>query len=139
MSYVCGWFMLIGILAMGATNNFITANFILGAANLNNPGYVIKRWHTVLTAYAVAFVALTFNVFLPRLLDKVSKGLLTWNICAFIIIVVTILATNDHKQSASFVFADFVNFSGFNPAYTAIIGLLQTACKLSLQKSRSSC
>ena len=57
MSYVCGWFMLIGILAMGATNNFITANFILGAANLNNPGYVIKRWHTVLTAYAVAFVA----------------------------------------------------------------------------------
>lgn len=73
MSYVCGWFMLIGIIAMGATvsqstihhkisadhvlvvskNNFITANFILGAANLNNPGYVIERWHTTLVAFLV--------------------------------------------------------------------------------------
>ena len=110
-----------------AKNNFITANFILGAANLNNPGYVIERWHTTLTAYLVAFVALTFNVFMRGLLEKVSQGLLIWNISAFLIIVVTILAMNDHKQPASFVFQDFVNFSGFGPAYTAIVGLLQTA------------
>lgn len=45
LSYVCGWFMLIGILAMGATNNFIVANFVLGVANVNNPGYVIQRWY----------------------------------------------------------------------------------------------
>jgi amino acid transporter len=95
--------------------------------NLHNPNYVIERWHTTLTAYAVGIFALSFNVFLPRLLGKVSQGLLTWNICAFLIIVITILATNDHKQSASFVFSDFVNFTGFGPAYTAIVGLLQTA------------
>ena len=71
--------------------------------------------------------ALVFNVFAPRFLDKVSRGLLIWNICAFLIVVITILATNDHKQPASFVFKDFVNFSGWGPAYTAIVGLLQTA------------
>ena len=127
MSYVCGWFMLIGILAMGATNNFITANFILGLAVVNNPSYVIERWHTTLVAYAIGFFTLAINVFIPKLLDKISKGLLIWNICSFIIVIVTILATNDNKQSASFVFSDFVNFSGWNPAYTAIYGLLQTA------------
>ena len=94
---------------------------------MHNPNYAIERWHTTLVAYAVGLFALTFNVFAPRLLDKVSQGLLTWNICAFLIIVITILATNDHKQSASFVFSDFVNFSGWNPAYTSIVGLLQTA------------
>lgn len=127
MSYVCGWFMLIGILAMGATNNFITANFILGLAVLNNPSYVIERWHTALAAWAVGVFTLAVNVFVPKLLDKISKGLLIWNICSFVIVIVTMLATNDNRQSASFVFSDFVNFSGFNPAYTAIYGLLQTA------------
>ena len=127
MSYVCGWFMLIGIIAMGATNNFICANFILGAANLNNPDYVIKRWHTVLVAWCVGLLTLSFNVFLPRLLDKVSRGLLIWNISSFVIVTVTILAVNDHKRPANFVFEEFVNFTGFPNSYAALLGLLQAA------------
>ncbi|KAF2716291.1 GABA permease [Polychaeton citri CBS 116435] len=125
-SYVNGWFMLIGILAMGATNNFVTANFICGMANLAFPGYEITRWQATLVAYAVGIFALSFNVFTPRLLDNASKVLLVWNVASFIIVIVTVLACNDHKQSAEFVFQDFVNFSGFNRPYAAIIGLLNT-------------
>lgn len=125
-SYICGWFMLIGILAMGATNSVIEANFVLGAANLNNPDYEIQRWHTALVSWAIAMVSLSFNVFVPRLLDKVSRGLLVWNICAFLIVFITILACNDHKQSPSFVFTEFQNFTGFtSKSYVAILGLLQ--------------
>ncbi|KAK4966989.1 hypothetical protein LTR66_012008 [Elasticomyces elasticus] len=112
---------------MGAVNNFVGANFVLGVANLNNPGYMIERWHTVLVAYAFALAALAANLYLPHLLDRISKGVLIWNICSFFIIVITILATNNHKQPASFVFKDFQNFSGFGTAYTAILGLLQAA------------
>ncbi|KXT07782.1 hypothetical protein AC579_4302 [Pseudocercospora musae] len=126
-SYVCGLFMLIGILAMGATNNFIVANFILGVSNLNNPGYTIQRWHTVLVTYAVGIFSACFNIFGPSLLEKASRALLVWNICAFLIIVITILAVNDHKQLAAFVFKDFVNETGFNRPYCAIVGLLQSA------------
>ncbi|KAK4502896.1 hypothetical protein PRZ48_006322 [Zasmidium cellare] len=126
-SYVCGWFMIIGILAMGATNNFITANWILGICNLNNPGYTIQRWQTVLVAYGIGLVSLCVNVFGPWILERLSKGLLIWNVCAFITILVTILAVNDHKQSPSFVFKDFVNFTGFGGGYAAIVGLLQSA------------
>jgi choline transport protein len=39
---------------MGATNNFIGANFILGPANLTFPDYEIQRWHTVLVTYLMA-------------------------------------------------------------------------------------
>ena len=125
--------MLIGIIAMGATNNFITANFILGVAQLNNPSYVIERWHTVLAAYAIAALALIFNVYLPRLLDKVSRGLIIWNISAFLIIIITILATNDHKQSTSFVFKDTAQAAArfalqeLGPIYTRINNPTQAA------------
>ena len=127
MSWITGWFMIVGILAMGATNNFIGANFILGQANLSFPDYTIERWHTVLLAYLIAFVSTIINIYGPHLLDRISRFILLWNILSFVIVIITILATNDHKQSASFVFSDFQNFTGFNTGYAAILGLLQSS------------
>jgi choline transport protein len=112
---------------MGATNSFICANFILGMANLVNPDYVIERWHTVLVAYLVTWIATFINLWGPKLLDRISKGALFFNIVAFIVTIVTILACNKNKQSASYVFQDFQNFTGFNPAMAGIIGILQPA------------
>jgi choline transport protein len=92
---------------MGATNSFIGAKFILGQANLVNPSYAIERWHTVLTAYAITLLATFANMWGSRILDRISKGLPVFNVVAFIVTVVTILACNTNKQSASFVFKDF--------------------------------
>jgi choline transport protein len=116
-----------GILAMGATNNFVAANFILGTAQLNHPDYTIERWHTVLVAYLIALLAIISNIFIPHLLNRISKGILVWNIAAFFICFITILATNNHKQPPSFVFSTFQNATGFNGSYAAILGLLQSA------------
>ena len=127
MSWVTGWFMIIGILAMGATNNFIGANFILGQANLSFPSYTIERWHTVLLAYLIALISTGVNIYGPHLLDRISRFILLWNMMSFIIVVITILATNDHKQPASFVFHDFQNFTGFSTGFAAILGLLQSS------------
>jgi choline transport protein len=49
------------------------------------------------------------------------------NLSSFVIVVVTILAMNNNKSSASFVFSDFVNLTGFSDSYAAILGLLQAA------------
>lgn len=117
--------MLIGVLAMGATNNFITTNFILGTAQLNY-GFTIERWQTVLVAYLVTAIAMVSNIFLPHILNKLSKAILAWNILSFVVCLVTILAANDHKQSPSFVFSDFQNFSGWTPPYAVVLGLLQS-------------
>ena len=127
MSWITGWFLIVGILAMGATNNFIGANFILGQANLSFPEYTIQRWHTVLVAYLIALVSTVVNIYGPHLLDRISRFILLWNILSFIIVIITILATNDHKQPASFVFKDFQNFTGFSTGFAAILGLLQSS------------
>ena len=104
LSWITGWFMVTGIVAMGSTNAFIASNFILGMANLSNPTFVIERWHTVLVGYLICIIAALFNIFGPSLLNKLSKTILCWNIFSFFVVIITLLATNDHKQPASFVF-----------------------------------
>ena len=103
LSWITGWFMITGIVAMGATNNFICAIFILGMANLSHPDYAIARWHTVLVSYLMAFLAASVNIFLPRLLNKISTAALCWNVLTFLVVIITILSTNQQKQSSSFV------------------------------------
>ena len=143
LSYVSGWFMLIGmcfvkqwlvhqltvagILAMGATNNSIAANFTLGMANLVFPEYTIERWQTVLVAYLIAFIATAVNIFGPHLLNRLSRFILIWNVGSFLITMIVLLATNDNKQPASFVFQEFQNFSGWGSSMAAVVGILQ-AC-----------
>lgn len=118
--------MLIGIICMGAVNNFVATNFVLGTAQLNY-GFTIERWHTVLVAYLITFIAATSNTFLPHILNKLSKAIFAWNLLSFVVCLITILATNDHKQSASYVFKDFQNFTGWNAPYATCLGLLQSA------------
>ena len=116
-----------GILAMGATNNSIAANFTLGMANLVFPEYTIERWQTVLVAYLVAFISTGVNIFGPHLLNRISRFILIWNVGSFLVTMIVLLATNDNKQPASFVFQEFQNFSGWGSSMAAMVGILQ-AC-----------
>ncbi|KAJ9495694.1 hypothetical protein LTR99_010603 [Exophiala xenobiotica] len=126
-AWVTGWFMCTGIVAMGAVNNFIGSNFLLGMANLNYPDYEIQRWQCVLVTYLMAIAAALVNIFLSRYLNQISTFAVIWNILSFFVVIITILACNDHKQSASFVFADFQNETGFASGGMAVmLGLLNT-------------
>lgn len=110
---------------MGAVNNSFASNYILGMANLVFPEYVIQRWHTVLVAWCVGVIALGVNVFAPHLLHRISRLILLWNISTFVIIIATLLATNNHKQDASFVFHDFQNMTGFAKPMAVMVGIVQ--------------
>jgi choline transport protein len=125
-SYICGWFMLIGIICMGAVNNFVATNFVLGIAQLNY-GFTLERWHTVLVAYLITIIAAVSNTYLSHILNKLSKAIFAWNLLSFVVCLVSILSTNDHKQSAKYVFSDFQNFTGWNAPYAACLGILQGA------------
>lgn len=75
----------------------------------------------------MAILAALINIFCATLLNKISTAVLCWNVLSFFVVVITILATNDHKQSASFVFKDFQNNTGFSsPGMAVMIGLLQS-------------
>ena len=116
-----------GILAMGATNSLFGAKFILGCTTLSDSSYVTERWHAVLIGYLVTLTGVLINIYFPRFLDKISRAAMIWNLLAFVAVLITVLACNDHKQPASFVFKDFQNFTGFGAAYCGLLGLLQSS------------
>jgi amino acid transporter len=111
---------------MGAVNNSLGSNYILGQVNLIFSDFVIERWHTVLVAWAVGLFALVINVFAPHALHRLSRLILVWNMASFIIVIVTLLATNNHKQDTGFVFHDFRNKTGFGAAIATTVGILQS-------------
>lgn len=126
MSYITGWFMLTGILAMGSANNSFAANFTLGQANLVFPSYTIENWHTVLVTYLVALSAAALNIWTPHLLNRIARAILIWNLGSFVIIIIVLLATNTHKQDPSFVFQQFQNTTGFGSAMGTVVGIVQS-------------
>lgn len=56
-----------------------------------------------------------------------SKAMLVFNLSAFVIVVVAVLACKKEKQPADFVFKDFQNETGFSTGYAALLGILQAA------------
>jgi choline transport protein len=111
---------------MGAVNNSFVSNFILGQANLVFPEYTIQRWQAVLVAYAAALIGAAINIWAPQIMHRMARFVFMWNIFSFIVITIVLLATNDHKQSAQFVFQDFQNGTGLNAAMATIVGILQS-------------
>lgn len=99
---------------------------ILGQANLVFPSYTIQRWQTVLIEYLVALLAALVNAAAPHVLNRLARAILAWNLASFVIIVVVLLSTNDHKKDGSFVFSEFQNFTGFGPAMATIVGIVQS-------------
>ena len=53
--------------------------------------------------------------------------MIIFNLLSFVIVVVAILAMDDHKQDARFVFVTFQNNTGFGNSYACLLGLLQAA------------
>jgi choline transport protein len=127
ISYVCGWFLVIGFLSAGAANGFIGADFVLGIAQLCHPSYTIERWHTCLVAYLVLILAAGVNIWGRHLLEKMGRIMIVFNLVSFFVVIVIVLAMDKHKQSGAFVFKDFQNFSGFGTAYASLLGILQAA------------
>ena len=94
---------------------------------MGNPDFVIERWHTCVVAYTLLILAAAVNIWGRRTLERLSQFMIVFNIVSFVVVVVVILARDDDKQSASFVFKDFQNNSGFGTAYASLLGLLQSA------------
>jgi choline transport protein len=86
---------------------------------LSNPDLVIKPWMAVVGFQVTNLFIFSFNCF-SRILPFMSQCVLTMSLCEIIIIFVSVLAVSPTYQPASFVFATFVNKSGWGNGAIAV-------------------
>lgn len=126
LSWVTGWINVSGWIALVASGGLLGSQLIVGVISLYHPDYTPERWHQFLIYIAYNVIAFCVNAFMNSLLPYVNKGAITWSILGFIVISITVLAcASPNYASGHFVFADFINETGWPDGIAWLLGLLQ--------------
>jgi len=129
-AWFCGWFNLLGQVAVTAGIDFGCALFVEGfllysnILNINVGAATIR--HEVVLITALILVAHgVLNTLGVNLVAKLANVSVWWHLFGVLIIVVVLAVAPAHHESAKFVFTHFVNNTGFGiPIYVFLIGLL---------------
>ncbi|KIW90075.1 uncharacterized protein Z519_09506 [Cladophialophora bantiana CBS 173.52] len=128
LSWAAGWLTMFGWQSVAASAPFLAGTMIQGLIVLNNPTYIYKRWHGTLLYWAVLLLALVFNVLGIRILPHVENASMVLHVVLFFILLIAIIALSPTKNSASFVFTDFENQTGWTSNGVAwCIGMLSSS------------
>jgi choline transport protein len=108
-----GWVSTLGWQAAAATGTYLGGTIIQGLLVLNDSTYVPQRWHATLILYAVLFLTLLANTILVKFLPSLEGLILILHVVGFFAILIPVVHLAP-ISSASFVFTDFTNLSGYS-------------------------
>ena len=131
VSWIDGWFNLVGNWTVTLSINFGGAQLILSAISLWRPDYVPTPWQTVLCFWAVMLVCFCINAFAAPYLDLINKICIYWTGASVVILMVTLLVMSDDRRSGAWVFGHYdASLSGYPDGWSFFVGLLQAAYTL---------
>jgi amino acid permease (GABA permease) len=123
-SWFTGWFNFLGQVAVTAGIDFGAAFFLNAFLDLQF-GFDARPWHTILLFGLILAVHGTLNQFGVRVVARLNDVSVWWHVIGVAVIVGVLAFVPDQHQSASFVFTEFVNNTGWQSSlYVALIGLL---------------
>ncbi|KUM58943.1 hypothetical protein ACN42_g8207 [Penicillium freii] len=147
-SWFTGWISIGGQLVFSASAAFAAGLQLQALITLNNPNsYTPTRWQGMLFYWFILAYSTAVNIWGSKVLphNNTTAGVL--HVVGFLVIV-TVLGAMSEKHSASYVFTEFSNTSGWdNDGVSWLVGLLTTiypflgydaACHLSEEMPKPS-
>ncbi|PHH91916.1 hypothetical protein CDD83_9783 [Cordyceps sp. RAO-2017] len=123
-SYFTGWISVGGQIVFTASAAFATGLQAQALITLNDDTYSPQRWQGMLFYWAILVYAGVMNIWGSKTLPHVNLASGFIHIAGFVGIVAT-LAAMAKKNTAAFVFTEFVNSSGWDSdAVSWLVGLL---------------
>lgn len=107
LSYITGWFTLVGWQAMVASGGFLSGTEIQGLIVLTT-NYQITPWHGTMLFWATIVFAVFINTVVSSALPKFEGLILVFHIIGFFAILIPLVVLGPH-DSASNVFTTFSN------------------------------
>ncbi|KAF1949187.1 choline transport protein-like protein [Byssothecium circinans] len=125
-SYLTGWLAWAGSIFTSASIALAMGSAMVGCYQLSHPDFTIKTWH-VFVAYQMANIFCFFFNCFGKALPTVAKITLWTSLLSFLVIMITVPAVAPTHQHAKFVFATFINNTGWAQGGIAfIVGLVNT-------------
>jgi choline transport protein len=126
ISWVTGWINLTGWVALVATNSSLASTLIINMISIYTVDYNFKRWHQFLIYLGMTATSFAVNAYMQSLLPKVNAVALTWSLVGFLVVAITILAcAAPDYATGEFVFAHWINETGWPDGIAWLLGLLQ--------------
>src|SRR3954467_9890170 len=123
-SWFTGWFNFLGQVAVTAGIDFGAAFFLNAFLDLQF-GFAATPPHTILLFGLILILHGALNQFGVRIVALLNDVSVWWHVIGVAVIVGVLAFVPDQHQSASFVFTEFVNNTGWQSSlYVALLGLL---------------
>ncbi|OCT52352.1 Choline transport protein [Cladophialophora carrionii] len=124
LSYLTGWFVWAGSIFASASVALSVGSACVGCYQLTHPDLVIEAWHVFVAYQLVNLFAFIFNCY-GRMLPVVTTVTLYTTLISFVVILITVPARAPSHTDAKFVFATFINNTGWSSSGIAfIVGLI---------------
>ncbi|KAF1812679.1 amino acid transporter [Eremomyces bilateralis CBS 781.70] len=125
-SYLTGWFAWTGSIFTSASVAAGLGSALCGCWQLAHPDFVILPWHVFVAYQVVNFFCYLFNCF-GKALPYIVQVTLYTSLTSFLVILITVPSKAPTHQEAKFVFATFINNTGWSQNGMAfIVGLVNT-------------
>ncbi|PYH97065.1 GABA permease [Aspergillus ellipticus CBS 707.79] len=114
LSWFVGWIGTFGWLSFTASAPYLAAGMIQGLVVLTFETYNPERWHVSMIYWALVGLATALNLWGSRLFSLVETASLVIHVVGFIVILIVMWVCAPSKHNASFVFATFLNSTGWS-------------------------
>lgn len=130
LGFCTGWVYSIAMVFTGTSGNLSVALYIASMAEVGS-GRTLTRVEIAAIAWGINILSGIINTVGTKAVGRMSSFNVWWTLGGTFVLVVTLLVKSPIKNSASFVFADFENFTGWGSrGFVVLLGFLQAVYTL---------
>ncbi|KAA1475343.1 amino acid transporter [Dentipellis sp. KUC8613] len=130
LGFCTGWIYAIAMAFTGTSGNLSVALYIASLAEVGS-GRTLTRVETAAIAWGVNVLSGALNSVGTRAVGHMSAFNMWWTLGGTLVLVVTLLVKAPVKNTASFVFTDYENFTGWGSrGFVVLLGFLQAVYTL---------
>jgi amino acid transporter len=129
ISFLTGWFWLIGNWTITLSVNFGFASLIAATVSIYHPEWTANDWQLLLIFYAVCILTFTICAFGDAILPYVDAAAAIWSIVTIIAVFVAVaIRAKEGRHPAAFALGNYEwEISGWGQGFSFFIGLLPPA------------
>uniref|UniRef100_V5EKH9 Amino acid transporter n=2 Tax=Kalmanozyma brasiliensis (strain GHG001) TaxID=1365824 RepID=V5EKH9_KALBG len=127
IAYLAGWVGTTGWIALASSAPLYAGSTTMGIISIYKPDFIPDPWKLFCVYMGLTIYCGIINIWGVCILNKMNQAALLWSIVGAVtvfIVCLTVPSTQGHRSSASFIFTDFVNLTGWPDGIAWMLGLI---------------